>query len=141
MAIPKEDWIKDTVWIEFYLTNTGWMRGTKRTEKGRFENEIEPPVYRLMTVRCLECIPDEGHNRPTEKTEIRWCSDDLEKVTKAQIDWGALPHDAPPLSPQSASKHLALTNLAIMRLPELRRPRGKRDQKKPEWSAWSKGVF
>jgi hypothetical protein len=93
-----------------------------------------------MTVRCLECVPADD-SRPTEKTEIRWCGTDLEVIEKAQADWGVLPHDAPPLSPESASKYPLLKSLAIMRQPELRRPRGKRDEKEPEWSAWVKGVF
>lgn len=141
MAVPKEDWIKDTVWIEFHLTPTGWLRGTKRTEKGRFENEIEPPIDRLMTVRCLECVPDDATIKPTAKSEIRWRIDDVQYIEKAQSDWGVLPRDAPPLSAEAVARHRPLKNLLTMQLSELRRPLGTRIKKRPEWANWSRSVF
>ncbi len=126
MAVPKQDWIKDTVWTEMHLTATGWVRGTIRTEKGRFENEVDQPPDCLMTVRSLERVPSDPHEKQTEWTEIRWRVPDIERIERAQDNWGVLPYSAPPLSPKSASEHPALSNLPTMRLAELRRPLGKR---------------
>jgi hypothetical protein len=133
MPVPMEDWIKDTAWTEMHLTATGWLRGTKRTEKGRYENEVAPPPDCLMTVRSLECVPADPREKQTEWTEIRWRIPDAERIEQAQENWGVLPRSAPPLSPQSASKHLALKNLSTMRLSELRRPLGKRVKKERTW--------
>jgi hypothetical protein len=142
MAVPKEDWVKDTVWVEMHLTGVGWVRGTKRTEKGRFEYEIDPPPDTLMTVRCLECIPDDPKSKPTERTEIRWRVLDVEQIARAQSDWGVLPRHAPPLSADSALKHAALKNLPAMQHFELHRPLGKRLREEAAWkSADSQSVF
>lgn len=126
MAVPKEDWLKDTAWTEMHLTSTGWRRGTIRAEKGRFENEVDPPPDCLMTVRSLHRIPSNPQEKPTEWSEIRSRVLDMERIEQAQDNWGVLPRHAPPLSTKSASEHPALKNLPAMRLSESRRSLGRR---------------
>lgn len=122
MTLPKEDWIKDTAWQEVHLTSGGWVKGTIRTEKGRYEAEIGRPHDCLMTVRSLEKIPTDANDRPAEWSEIRWHSRDVQRIETAQENWGVLPHWFPPLA--SDAQHPALKNIDVMKLPEIKRPPG-----------------
>jgi hypothetical protein len=126
MAIPPQDWIKDTEWREVHLTPLGWVRGTIRTERGRYENERDPPPDCLMTVRLLESMPTDPEQKPADWSEIRWYTPDLKSLEEAQGNFGVLPSYAPALSPKSAAAHPMLPGLATMQLSESRRPRGKR---------------
>lgn len=64
---------------------------------------------------------------PADWSEIRWCTNDLKALERAQEKFGVLPSYAPALSPCSAASHSAIPGLASMRLSESRRrPRGRR---------------
>jgi hypothetical protein len=123
MAIPPKDWIKDTEWREVHLTPAGWVSGTIRTEKGRYENERDPPPDCLISVRMLQKMPADPGQAPADWSEIRWCTNDLKALERAQEKFGVLPWHAPALSPSSAASHSAIPGLASMRLSESRRPR------------------
>jgi hypothetical protein len=126
VTIPKADWIKDTVWHESHLTPGGWVHGTIRTEKGRFENEVDAPPDRLMTVRSLERVPTDGSEKVSDWSEIRWKTGNVESLEVAQERWGVLPRRAAALSRESASQHPTLKNLLLMMRSENRRPFGSR---------------
>src|ERR1019366_2520207 len=126
MTITTDDWIKDTIWREMHLTSHGWIRGSSRTEKGRFENDVEPPFDRILTVRCLEFIPADPKQIPKDWSEIRWINSNDRYLEEAQELWGVLPRSAPALSAESAKRHLTLKNIRDMRKSENSRPLGKK---------------
>jgi hypothetical protein len=126
MTIPVEDWIKDTEWREMHLTSHGWIKGTLRTEKGHFEDEIDPPLDRVLTLRILECVPSNPNEKPSDWCEIIWHSRNPATLEAAQEKWGVLPRWAPALSANSAAKYPMLSNLGSMRLSDDKRPRGRR---------------
>ena len=128
MALPKSDWIKDAIWTEYHLTATGWVRGTHRTERGRYENELEPPPDRLMTVRSLQIVPSDPAKKPIDETEIRWVTGATARqyLEEAQNNWGVLPLHAPALSGVSADANSGLSNVRLMCKSEMQRPLGRR---------------
>lgn len=125
MAILREDWLKDVTWREMHLTWVGWKRGTIRTEKGRYEMEIERPPDCLMTVRSLEKIPTDKTEKPADWSEIRWRINDTHRIEAAQEKWGVLPRSFPALSAKTAAEHRGLNTIAAMRLPDVQRPLGR----------------
>jgi hypothetical protein len=121
MAITKQDWIKDTDWHEAHLTPRGWWYGTDLSDKG-YIFEKEPPTDRLMTVRRFECIPTDPNRVPQDWSEIRWLTDDVQALERAQARWGVLPDYYPALSAASAADHVGLKNVRTMRQSKDRRP-------------------
>jgi hypothetical protein len=130
MSIPREDWIKDTEWREVHLTSHGWIKGTIRTEKGHFEEVIEPPGDRVLTIRILESVPTNPDEKPGYWCEIIWHSNNRAALEAAQEQCGVLPRYAPALSAASAAKYPTLSNIGLMRLSEDKRPRGKRQRRR-----------
>lgn len=124
MVISREDWLKDTAWYEAHLTPQGWLAGTRRTEKGRYENEREPPDDRVMTVRCLEKIPAGWDEKPRDWSEIKWVTNDLRLLEHLQKNWGVLPRHAPALGAESAMLHLTVPNVRVMTRSARDRPAG-----------------
>jgi hypothetical protein len=127
MALAREDWIKDTEWEEWHLTpRAGWVRGTIRDEKGRFEYEIERPPDCLLTVRRLHRVPVDPNVPPAEWSEIRWRAGNTNVIDAAQAKFGVLPHWFPPLSTEAAKAGAGLRTLSLMLLPPRDRPGRKR---------------
>jgi hypothetical protein len=126
MVIPVQDWIKDADWRDVHLTSTGWVKGTLRTEKGRFEDEIEPPPDRVLTIRIVESVPSNPEELPKEWSEIIWHTKNQTMLEQAQERWGVLPRSAPPLSSASAAKNPLIPGVPYMRLTDQSRPHGKR---------------
>ncbi len=125
MVITREEWTPDTNWVEYHLTSTGWVSGTQRTEKGRYENETDPPFDRLLTVRTFDFLPPVG--TPKKWSEIRWLAKNLQSIEEAQGDWGALPSIAPPISAENANSYPQLSKfLPVMQMGQERRPKGSR---------------
>jgi len=114
MTITKQDWIKDTVWYDTHLTEKGWTQGSSRTEKGRFEADIEPPFDRMMTIRSFDFVPSDPKRNLRRWSEIIWMSANDNILERAQELWGSLPRYAPALSVQSATRHMDLKNIMDM---------------------------
>jgi hypothetical protein len=124
VTILKSDWLKDTVWVEWHLTAGGWTRGTMRTEKGAFENEVLPPPDCLMSIRTLEFMPTSASEKPADWSVIRWIARDAQRLEAAQEKWGVLPLQAPALSADSANEHPEVKRRAVMQMSENQRPVG-----------------
>jgi hypothetical protein len=124
--VPVQDWIKDADWRDIHLTSTGWVKGTRRTEKGRFEDELEPPADRFLTIRIIELVPSSPDELPREWSEIIWHTENRKFLEEAQERFGVLPRYAPPLSFEAADKNSSLPGVSLMRLSDALRPRGKR---------------
>lgn len=125
MVITREEWTPDNIWIEYHLTSTGWVRGTERTEKGRYENETEPPFDRVLTIRTFDFMPPVG--APKKWSEIRWVAKNLQIVEETQDDWGALPSFAPAITTENARNFPQLSRfLSAMQTGQGRRPKGSR---------------
>jgi hypothetical protein len=125
MTITKQDWVKDTDWVDVHLTPCGWRYGTEHYDTG-YKFEKEPPTDRLMTVRHFECIPADPNRASGDWSEIRWRTDDALALERAQDRWGVLPDHFPALSAASAADHVGLKNIMILQLSKDWRPRGKR---------------
>ena len=79
-----------------HLTPTGWVSGTIRIEKGRYENERDPPPDWLISVRMLQKVPTDPGQAPADWSEIRWCTNDLKALERAQEKFGlALARSSP----------------------------------------------
>ena len=131
MAVPRSDWLKDTVWTEYHLSSAGWEAGTSRSEKGRFENEVDPPADRLLTIRSLCYVPSAASEKPRFWSEIRWLSPNLEAVLDAQRLAGVLPPYASALCQESADSYPQLKTAAVMRQPADDRPRPRMKHQRP----------
>lgn len=132
MPIGRADWSKDTSWTEYHLTPSGWVRGTQRSEGGKFELEIAAPPDTLMTIRSFSCIPSNGNEKPRNWSEIRWATRDTTKLQTAQADWGVLPL-VWPLSPDELTRHRSLPGIDLMGLDYDQRPRGRRQRRGRFW--------
>ena len=126
MLITKEDWLKDTVWRETHLTRKNWLKGSARTEKGRFEKGIEPPPDRIITIRHLQLIPSDPKEPMKDWSEIAWVGLNDFYLEEAQESWGVLPRRNPPLSANSARRYKDLKNITIMLRPSNERQLGKK---------------
>ncbi len=129
MAITQSDWIKDTQWSEYHLTPKGWVSGTVRTEKGRYESATDPPPGRLLTIRSLSCVPSDWKDKPRDWTEIRWATKDVARLKEAQDNWGVLPYTGP-LSDESAAAFSDVPGIHLMKLPAAARPQGIRARRR-----------
>lgn len=109
-----------------FLTPTGWVRGTIRDEKGRFEYEIDPPDDCLMIVRYLEKVPSDPNEKAVDWSEIKQRSRDIQGIETAQGKWGVLPQNFPPLSSENASKNGDLRGIHDMGKNRKDRPLGSR---------------
>lgn len=119
--MTRQEWVKDTDWVEIHLTPRGWRDGTYVSDKGyRFRRE--PPHDRLMTIRCFEYIPADPNRGQEEWSEIYWRTDNTPAIERAQNRWGVLPSHSPPLSAESAAEHIGLKNIRVMRLPSKSAP-------------------
>jgi hypothetical protein len=127
MPIPRADWIKDTQWSEKHLTPTGWVYGTNRTERGRFEAEIPPPPDCLLTIRSLSCIPSDWSQKPRDWSEIRWATRDMVRLRQAieRYGWGY----TTAISAESFAQHRNIPNIELLALPPHERPRGRRPRR------------
>ncbi len=126
MLILHQDWIKDTDWIEYHLTNRGWARGSIRRERGIFEQPVDVVQGRLMTIRSLETIPSDPKKPVVGKSEIRWITDRIVELERAQDDWGVLPPGAYPLLRDQKERFRDLKHVRLMLLGQKERPWGKK---------------